>query len=368
MPDRIRVAAIIGNLNKEHGGAQQLLYDVFRRLPDDFKPIVYHMFGPGTFREDFEASGVPVYHIEAASNYDVLAFARLVRRLRVDRPEILHTNSPISGFWGRIAARLAGVPRVVSVEHNVRRAFRPLPRLANGVTLPLADAVVGVSQPVVDSVLSGWEGRLLPGKTEVASIPNGVDTERFSPANSGDEAADGAPTVGTVGRLVRQKGFDRLLRAWPQVLDSVPESRLEIVGDGPIRGKLEVLAGKLGVDASVSFLGYQADSLPAYRRFDVGVFPSRWEGFGLTVAEAMAASVPVVASDIPPFQHLVGDTGLLVTGDDPTAWAEAITGLLVDPERRGTLGEAGRERIARQFSLDRVGQGYETLYRSLAGG
>lgn len=362
MSDCIRVAGLIGNLNKEHGGAQQLLYDIFRRLPEEFQPRVYHLFGPGTFREDFETAGIPVHHLEAGSNYDLRAFWRLRHRLREDRPDILHTNSPISGVWGRIAAMLVSDLQVVSVEHSVRRAYRIWPRLANGLTLPLADAVVGVSQPAVDSLRSAWEGRLLPAGTEVVSIPNGVDTERFSPGSSNDGAGDDDLIVGTVGRLIDAKGFDRLLRAWPRVIDSVPEARLQIVGDGPKRGELESLAKKLRVDASVAFLGYRANPLPAYRRFDVAVFPSRWEGFGLTVAEAMATSVPVIAADIQSFRHVVGEAGLLVAGANTDALAGTIVDLLEHPERRVRLGAAGRQRVRAHFSADCVACDYAELY------
>lgn len=366
MPDRIRVAAIIGNLNREHGGAQQLLYDIFRRLPDEFEPRVYHLFGPGTFREEFEAAGIPVHHLKAASNYDIGAFWRLVDRLREDQPDVLHTNSPVSGVWGRIAAMLVSDLSVVSVEHSVRRAYRIWPRLANGLTIPLADAVVGVSPPVVEALRSAWEGRLLPAGTRIVSIPNGVDTERFSPGSSNVGAGWDGPIVGTVGRLIEAKGIDRLLHAWPDVIEAVPDARLEIVGDGPMRRGLEELAGRLGVDPSVSFLGYRADPLPAYRRFDVAVFPSRWEGFGLTVAEAMATELPVVASDIPPFRHVVGDAGLLVADQETDALADATLDLLRQPERRVRLGEEARERVQSSFSAERLAGDYADMYRRLA--
>ena len=389
MPRPIRVAAIIGNLNRERGGAQQLLYDVLRRLPDDIRPRVHVLFGPASFREEFEAAGVPVRLLGARSNTDLRAFRRLVRRLREERPRVVHTNSPISGVWGRTAARLAGVPRVVSVEHSVHDGYRLLPRLANALTLPLAHAVVGVSEAVVDSI-AGWERALLPAVTEVRAIPNGVDVGRFAPegrtaaagsAEAGDpdevpgapmEAASGIdgrpPTVGTIGRLIRDKGHDRLLRAWPAVREAVPDARLRIVGDGPRRDALERLAEREGVAGSVTFVGAVTDPVPEYRGFEVAVFPSRREGFGLTAAEAMACGVPVVAADLPALREVVGDAGLLVDGDDPDALAGAIISLLGDADRRAGLAAAGRDRVADRFSVDRTAGDYARLYRRLATG
>ncbi len=358
----IRVAALIGNLNKEHGGAQQLLYDVFGRLSDDFEPWVYHLFGPGTFRDDFEAAGVRVRDLRARSNFDLAALGRLVRTLRNDRPDVLETNSPISGIWGRVAGKLAGVPCIVSVEHNRHDAYRTVPLVANGVTLPLADVVVGVSEAVTDS-LYGWERSLLPAGTEFVTIPNGVDTEQFSPGNGAAPGGAG-PVVGTVGQISRQKGYEHLVRAWPLVLEAVPSARLRIVGDGPLREPLEELARELGMGDSVTFTGYRADPVPEYRRFDVAAFPSLWEGLPLTLLQAMATAVPVVTSDIRPNRTVIGDGGVTIPVGDERALARALIGLLEEPERRSAMGAAGRERVRRLYSTRRVVEDYTELFRS----
>lgn len=364
--DRRRcVAAIVGNLNKEHGGAQQLLYDVFSRLPDDLEPVVYYMFGPGTFRDDFERAGVRVRPLEARSNLDPRAFLRLVAALRRDRPDVLETNSPISGIWGRIAGTMAGVPCVVSVEHNRHDAYRVAPRLANGLTLPLADAVVGVSEAVTGSLFA-WERTLLPGETELVTIPNGIDVEQFSPSARGEVPGEG-PTVGTVGQISRQKGYEHLVRAWPRVSEAVPEARLRIVGDGPLREPLEELAANLGVTGSVTFTGYVADPVPEYRRFDVAAFPSLWEGLPLTLLQAMATAVPVVTSDIRPNRTVIGDGGVTIPVGDEDALARALVDLLEDPDRRSKMGASGRERVRRLYSTRRVVEDYVELFRRCPG-
>lgn len=359
----MRIAALIGNLNREHGGAQQLLYNVLSRLPDQYTPVVYHLFGPGTFREDFEDAGVEVRHLGASSHYDVLAFGRFVQWMRRDPPDLLHTNSPATGAWGRIVARLAGVPAVLSVEQNTHDAFGAWPRLVNGLTLPLADAVVTVSRTVHKS-LARWERALLPADTKVRVIHNGVDVEHFTPASE-DQRFGGAPTVGTLGRLVEAKGYDRLLEAWPSVLEVRPQARLRIVGDGRRKKDLESLVEQLRVADSVTFTGYVADPLSEFHRFDLAVFPSRWEGLPLSLAQAMAAGVPVVASDIGPNRTLVGQAGILVPGTDRRRLAKSISDLLADADRRTHFATEGRRRIVRQFSAKRIAKSYEALYREL---
>lgn len=367
----VALAFLIGNLNREHGGAQQLLFDLCSRLPHDFDATVFYMFGEATFREDFEQEGVTVVDIGAQSNYDLRAFARLVARLRDFAPDIIQTNSTISGVWGRVAGSLAGVPVVVSVEHNVHDSYRPFARYANGLTLPLADCAVGVSESVSESL---FPRRLLAAAgTERRMIHNGVDIKRIEAAFDGSaeafEARTGlnpeASVLGTVGRLSEQKGFDVLLEAFPAVRSRVSDVQLVVVGGGPDRSALEAKASSLGVADAVVFTGYVPSVFPLLPHFDVATFPSRWEGFGLVAAEAMVAKRPVVASDIPALREVVDEAGVLVPPEKPNALGAAIASLFEEPSRRDRLGKAGYCRVTSEFSIERTVEEYVSLYREL---
>lgn len=353
----VHIAAVIGRLNEREGGAQQLLYDTLSRL-DDFERTVYVLFGDPTYRDAFERAGVRVRALDADGNADARAFAGFVRRLRADAPDVLHTNSPISGLWGRPAARLAGIESVLAAEHNVHDGYPLKHRLANGATLPLADHIVGVTQAVGESV-GGWE-RL---GTPVTTIPNGIDIGRFASATAPDGGTPtDRPLVGTLGTHSEQKGFDTLVRA----LEHVESAQATIIGDGPAHDDLRALARERDLDDRVAFPGRVPSVPPRLAAFDVAVFPSRWEGFGLVAAEAMAAGVPVVASDIPAFREVIGDVGLLVPPEDPQALAGAIESVLADDERRANLVERGRERVREHYAIERVADQYADLYRSLA--
>lgn len=376
----IDVSFLIGLLNKEEGGAQQLLYNLCTHLPnDEFDLTVYYMFGEGTFQSDFEAAGARVVSLEATSNYDPRAFARFARALRNERSDVLHTNSPISSAWGRAAGKIAGVPRIVSVEHHIHDARRPLARAVDDLTLPLADSVVGVSEAVTASFapLERWLLDVID--VSIVTISNGVDIDVIDAGyRDGDGILDPYPVdptdpiVGTVGRHVKEKGYRYLIDAMGPITHKHPNAKLLLVGDGPERAALEQRARRQGLlDAdgpdTVVFVGQQPSVPPFLAHFDIGAFPSVDESFGLALAEAMAAGVPVVGADIPAFRRLLDDggAGVLVPPRESDALATAISAMLADDARRERLSSRGRERIEQDFSIDRTARNYAELYRNL---
>ncbi|MFC4989695.1 glycosyltransferase [Saliphagus infecundisoli] len=369
----ITTAFLIGNLNKEHGGAQQLLYNICSSLPNkEFDITVYYMFGEGTFQKQFERGGVNVVPLNSKSNYDIRTFFGLVNRLRKQRPDILHTNSPISGAWGRVAGQMAGVENIISTEHSVHTGYGPLTRYVNGLTLPLANVAVGVSHSVTRS-FHDWERILLSSTTEQYTIQNGVDVQKIESQFENCESALSTHSpfslndtiIGTVGRLAEPKGIEYLVRSLPLVKQEYPQAKLLIVGGGPRRQKLEQLGEQVGVDDSIHFSGYVSNVYPLLPNFTVAAFPSLWEGFGLAPVETMVAEVPIVASEIDTFEEVIGDAGMLVPPKDPAALAEAITSLLDDQDRRCELGARGYDRAIERFSITNTVNAYAGLYRDL---
>lgn len=371
----IHLSFLIGNLNKEHGGAQQLLYDLCSHLPsDEFDITVYYMFGKGTFQDSLEATGAEVVALEATSNYDLRAFVHLVRDLYARPVDILHTNSPISGAWGRTAGQIAGVPRIVSAEHTVHETLDRLAQITNGITLPLADVVIGVSEPVTRSITS-WERRGLDlAGTRLETITNGVDVDGIKvTAHDSDNPLDqyslemSGPVVGTIGRHVEEKGYKYLLDAFRGVLEEYADATLVFLGDGPQRTALEQQAKQNDIDDAVLFVGAVPSVPPFFAQFDIAVFPSLTEGLPLSPAEAMAAGVPVIGTDIAPFRRLLkdGKAGVLVPPRDVDSLADAIVTLLDNPQNRDILSRRGRQHIIEQFSIERVVNEYAQCYRTI---
>jgi glycosyltransferase involved in cell wall biosynthesis len=279
-----------------------------------------------------------------------------VRAVRSFRPSIFHANlmSPWSCQYGISAALLARVPVVAVYQLAVPPVNRRqwiLKRLtAAGVT-----AHVGVGRRTageVEQVVG-----LPSGSLEV--VHNGVpDIPPLPPRRQ-----DGRPTIGTVGRLEPQKGFDVLLHS----LREIPDAQVVVVGDGSERPRLEKLAAEVGVESRVRWEGWSNEPRRLLTSFDVFALPSRFEGFPLAVLEAQLAGLPVVASDVGSVGEAVipGRTGLLVPPDDPSSLAAALQQLLDDGDVRHRLGQEGRMLVLERFTATHTARGFEALYKRL---
>lgn len=194
----------------------------------------------------------------------------------------------------------------------------------------------------------------VPEKTR--TIYNGVDVTRFRSRRAPSKRKTGLNIL-AVANLIPEKGIDYLIRAFGQMTDN--SSRLTVVGDGPQQQALKNLASELNVDSRVRFLGLRDDVDALLNEADIFVHPATWEeAFGLTIAEAMAAECPVIASSVGGIPELInsGRDGVLVPPRDVPALAKALEELARDPERRQCLGANARTRVGQDFALDRCVQ------------
>jgi glycosyltransferase involved in cell wall biosynthesis len=199
----------------------------------------------------------------------------------------------------------------------------------------------------------------------VEVVPLGVSPQ-FMPMARGSAAGilheyakpvnESGPQMLAVGPLIRRKGLATLLDAIAILEKSAQPFRLVVAGSGPERRSLEERAGRLGISHRVSFCGHVSDEelRELYRASDLFVFPSRREGFGLVLVEAMAAALPIVASTVPPMPEVVGDAGVFFRPDDAEDLARVLNGLLRDPSARSRIGDAAVRRVRERFTWDRT--------------
>ena len=341
----------------EVGGAQTYVMSLLPSLTERFDVTVAAR-GPGPLVTAAKESGaryVPLRFLRRDISWrEPLAFAELLLLCLTLRPHIVHANSSKAGVLGRLAAWLARVPVRIFTVHGwafmqytgaSSSVYLALDRLAR----PLTTRIVCVSERTRDA---GVAARTCT-ESRTLVIPNAVATDGPQSALDGDP-----PRVVSVGRLKEPKDFGTLIRALARVTNPYSAT---IVGDGPDRPLLAPAAAAAGVE-----LAGERDDVPAVlAASDVFVLPSFSEGMPMSVLEAMAAGLPVVASAVGGVPELVDDdvTGLLVPPGDETALAGALERALGDMALRRRLGAAGRTRVEEHFALDAFREAHVRLYR-----
>jgi glycosyltransferase involved in cell wall biosynthesis len=297
---------------------------------------------------------------------DFKAFHALASLFRTARPDLVHTHSSKAGILGRLAARRAGVPRIVHTNHGlpfydfqpwpVRGSYWALERLATGVS----DKVVCVGEEMRRKSI---QARLGPaGLFEV--VPSGIEIDRFVDARSvrGELGIpEGVRVAAVVSRMARHKGHRYLVEAAP------PDVHLLFVGDGEERASLERRVAERGLQAT--FAGHvPPERVPnLMASMDVLVHASLWEGLPRAAVEALLAGRPVVAFDCDGAREVVidGVTGRLVRPKDTAGLTAAISDVLAQPDHGRSLGEEGRRRCRDRFEWRAAGERLDAIYQDL---
>jgi glycosyltransferase involved in cell wall biosynthesis len=326
-----------------------------------FKLRVVCLEGTGGLAKAVEKAGIPVESLDCRGLPKARTLLRLTRRLRRIRPDILHTHNMNPHFFGAIAAPLACVPHVLHTKHGRNYPDQLRAVLRNRFSSLLTDQIVTVSE---DAARVVRDIERVPAR-KVAVIRNGVDLHRFSVPDS-RVARTGMHGI-HVARLNVSKDQRTLLTACRSVVDKFPAFRLSIVGDGPEREQLVALREELGLIGQVDFLGERHDVPSLLAAADFFVLSSVEEGIPLTVLEAMASGLAVVATRVGgnPEAIIPNETGLLVDSGSPSELATAIVTLLRSPDAALRMGIAGRERAEKYFDVRVVTSSYESMYREL---
>lgn len=357
MSTRIPVAIFVDRYAP--GGTQRQMMELMERLDRRrfrVHPVCFHTDGAWFERVTKLEEPVALFPIQgfrrAATARQLLAFARWCRARQI---AVLHTCEVYSNIFGLPGGALASVP----VRIGSRRGFietKGLQRLQR-LAYAAAHRVVANSRAAAERLRV--EG-VPASKVEV--IPNGVDPLLFPPRDYSARPR----RIAVVACLREEKRIDVLIAAAPTILARYPDAEFLIAGDGTCRDQLVAQARAAGVLDRFSFLGHRDDVPAVLAQADLFVLPSRSEAFPNSIIEAMAAGLPVVATDVGGIPELVADgwTGRLVPPGDHAALGGAILDLLDTPERAEEFGRAGRLKIERTYSFDRMVDQFETLYLS----
>jgi glycosyltransferase involved in cell wall biosynthesis len=304
------------------------------------------------FHRALDERRIPWQRVPCRFDVSPLLAGRVVRALRAERPDLVHTHMVHADAYGSFAAHALRAP-FVSTRHNDDRYLLGPFRYVDRALMHGVSRIVAISEAVREfHVRAGLPAEKLVtihyGLDEPPSTPSEV-----TPADVG--VPDDAPLVLAVGRLIEQKDHMTLLTAFARVRESQPDARLAILGWGPLEQVTRERAHMLGLDGTALVLG-RVEPRDWLARADIFAHTSRWEGFGIVLLEAMLAGLPIVATRVSAVPEIVADgtTGYLVPPADADAVAERLSELIADPARRRTLGDAGRRRACDEFSVTRM--------------
>jgi glycosyltransferase involved in cell wall biosynthesis len=364
-------------------GAEQVVVDLACAAdPARVHLQVAHYRYRGALAQDLVRAGVPVTYFEKAlvSRHlprwaaplalpvvlveSAVLVARLARFMRREKIDVLHTHLSSAGLWGQLAGLAAGVPAMITTEHSRWLPGRPPKRgRLNRLLLPLTARVVAISEEVAASVVR-HQG-VPPQKVVV--IANGIDLRRIDAPVAPALPAGGPPTIAAIGRLAPEKRLDVLLRAVALCRARVPQLRTLVIGEGPELPVLQRLSRELGLGSSVEFLGVRRDVPAFFPGLRAVVNSSEREGLSLALLEAMAAGVPVVATDAGGTGEVVrdGETGVLVPPLDEQALAAGIRRVLEDPALARRLAATARAVVRAEHTIAAAARRYEALYEEV---
>ncbi len=360
-----RIAFCITDLDV--GGAERCLVQIVRGLDrTQWQPYVFCLAPPGALADELTAAGIPVTCLHMRGIRHASRILSLASHLRRFRPNLLQTFLFHGNLAGRLAARLAGVPIVVSGIRVAEREHTWHVRLERW-TRGLVTHQVCVSRAVAD--FSIREQRLAPN--DVSVIPNGVDVERFAAARPLDLKPYGVPpgarVILSIGRLHHQKGHDLLIEAAAPVLQEHDDVHVVIIGEGPARTALQGLIDARQLTSRMHLVGRQPDVAPWLKSAALFVLASRWEGMPNVLLEAMAAACPVIATDVEGVRELLAPdvSGCIVPPENVAELTSAVHHLMTDPVRRHSLGQEAQCIASKTLTSMAAASEYARLYGEL---
>jgi glycosyltransferase involved in cell wall biosynthesis len=356
------------------GGAEVLAARLARQLGDTYRFVFACLDEIGTLGHELQGEGFPVELLGRRPGIDWKGSVRLAKFLRREQVDLLHAHQYTPFFYSTMARFFYRRPSILFTEHG--RHFPDYPRrkrmIANRLLLKGRDRVIGVGEAVRQALVRNEGMRA----ERVGVVYNGVDLTPFQHGSSqreivrreiGVEAT--GPVILQVARLDYLKDHATAIRMLERVVRVRRQARLVLVGDGPEQTKIEELIRQRNLGAHVRLLGLRNDVARLLSAADVFLLTSISEGIPLTLIEAMAAGLPVVATRVGGIGEVVvdGETSLLAASGDDAALAESILRLADNPDLGRQLGTNGRERAFAMFSEAKMHAGYRQLYREMLG-
>ncbi len=367
---KIKLLRIVSNLGI--GGVQKRMVSLLPKLDKERYSIIVCSFKPGELQNRLEQSEIPVRIVSRRFKFDPVCIYRLRSIMKKENIDIVHTHCHKPNTTGRLAAKLAGVPVIITNEHNVDSWKSNWQLTLDRRLATYSDRIIAVSEAVRNFYVEN--ANISTDKFEV--IYNGVDLDFWQnnilPQKTIAEKKaklgllQDDKVIVNIGRLHPQKGHEYLLRVARKIIPKMKNLKFLIVGDGSMKDSLELLSERLGIKKNVVFTGKRDDIKDILCFSDISVLSSIREGFSNVILESMACGKPVIATDVGGNNEIVidGENGFIVPSRDEDTLADKILALASSEELTERMGLAARETV-KKFSLKRMVDKTEQLYEKL---
>ena len=367
---RMKIFYLITDL--EPGGAENLLLEFCKYISkEEFDISVGYLKGKGGLKKIFKKAGIRVFDLNMRTRIDVFCLLRLAGFIKSEKFDIVHTHLIDADIFGFFAAKIAGIRRIVSTKHNTDdfRKKRTIPMLLDTFVGNKVSMNIAVSNSVREFLIKYQ--KIKPEKIEV--VYNGINIEKFLPRKNKEKAKTGLGlnpkdhVIGLIGRFEKQKGHVYLVEAASKIISDIENVHLVFLGEGSLKKSIQGEVERLKLKSQVTFLNLREDVAAVLNAMDILVLPSLWEGLGMVLLEAMAAGVPVLASDVDGIREAVvnNQTGILVPPADSGKLAEQVLALLKDEYLRCTLSKNGRDFVEEKFNINKFVNKMESIYQQL---
>jgi len=363
---RLNVLYLIWSLGL--GGAERVIINLVKGLDKDkFKPVICCLNAAGQFAFELENQGIKVIALNKKGKFDISVIGKLIAVIKENNIDIVHTHLWGANFWGRIAAKKAGVKVIIATEHN-EDVWKPeLFFILDRWLARSTDKIIAVSNKVKEF----YVGKGIP-EEKIEVIYNGVDIEmsqvsgRRSHIREEFGIKEDETVLAIIGRLVPQKGHRYLFEALGS-LNGQYKVKLLVVGDGPLLESLKSQVASLRLQDKVIFAGLRKDVPNILKNIDMLVMPSLREGLPMVALEAMATGVPIVATQVggTPEVIIEGECGLLVKSKNHHALRSAIERIISDTVLKNCIIDNAKKRIREEFKVEKMLSKTQDVYEKL---
>jgi len=362
---KVKILFVIDGM--EFGGGERVFTQIINGLPlDQYESFLAS--GPqDSFYQAISQTPVQRYPVDFSNRFNPAIMFRLIKIIKDHKIDIVHGQGARAEFFARLASGLFCRSRYVStiampVEgYDVGPMKRLLYKALDRFSERFVDRFLVVSSVLAQAMIQGHGIH----QKKVVKIYNGIETDYYKPRDQEEgrrrvrqeySVNDSEVLIGSLGRLVWQKGFEYFIQSIPILIQEIPGARFILVGEGPLRQELEGQARSLGIQDRLIFTGHRSDIRDIMAAMDVVVIPSLLEGFPMITLEAMAMEKPIVTTSIDGIMEQITDgrEGLLIAPKSPPALAQAVKRLVDDPDYARSVGINARAKVVRDFSVRKM--------------